>query len=138
MVCNGCKIANQRREFEGKFEHKCPFCRHLAPDNEKETKMNLMRRIEVNDPAAMRQMGQFVCYKEGDHRSAFAYFSKAAELGNAIAHHLLSILYDKGEGVKKDEKKVVFHLEQAAIGGNPFARNNLAKLETLNGRHHRA
>ena len=63
---------------------------------------------------------------------------KAAELGNAIAHYLLSILYDKGEGVKKDEKKVVFHLEQAAMGGNPFARNSLPKLETLNGRHDRA
>ena len=91
----------------------------------------------MNDPAAMRQMGQY-CYYEGDHRGAFENFSKGAELGNAGAHYLLSSLYDKGEGVKKDEKKEVFHLEQAAIGGNPFARNNLAKLETLNGRKERA
>eukprot|EP00984_Skeletonema_dohrnii_P025896 scaffold15127_cov87-Skeletonema_dohrnii-CCMP3373.AAC.2 len=139
LVCNGCNIANQIREIQESIENKCPFCRHPAPDNKKEAKKNLMRRIEVNsnDPAAMRQMGQF-CSKEGDHRGAFEYWSKAAELGNAGAHHLLSIMYDRGEGVKKDEKKVVFHLEQAAIGGNPFARSNLAKIETLNGRKERA
>jgi len=137
MVCAGCNIANQKREVQESMENKCPFCRHPAPYNEKEVKINLMRRIEVNDPAAMRQMGQF-CYYEGDHRGAFENFSKGAELGNAGAHYLLSSLYDKGEGVKKDEKKEVFHLEQAAIGGNPFARNNLAHFETLNGRHDRA
>eukprot|EP00985_Skeletonema_marinoi_P026994 scaffold21430_cov188-Skeletonema_marinoi.AAC.2 len=82
MVCVGCNIANQKREVQESMENKCPFCRHPAPYNEKEVKINLMRRIEVNDPAAMRQMGQF-CYYEGDHRGAFENFSKAAELGNA-------------------------------------------------------
>jgi TPR repeat protein len=86
------------------IENKCPFCRHPAPDNYEEVKINLMRRIEVNDPAAMRQMGQF-CYIEGDHRGAFEYCSKAAELGNAGAHYLLSFMYDKGEGVEKDKKR---------------------------------
>eukprot|EP00985_Skeletonema_marinoi_P020739 scaffold12407_cov112-Skeletonema_marinoi.AAC.1 len=44
--------ANQMRELQESLEKKCPFCRHPAPDDEKEVKINLMRRIEVNDPAA--------------------------------------------------------------------------------------
>jgi TPR repeat protein len=136
MVCNGCNIANQMREVQDSLENKCPFCRHPAPYNEKETKINLMRRIEVNDPVAMRQMGQF-CYDEGDYSGAFEYFSKAAELGNAVAHYLLSVMYHE-EKVKMDEKKKMYHSEQAAMGGNPFARKNLANIEWKRGRKLRA
>eukprot|EP00984_Skeletonema_dohrnii_P006673 scaffold2374_cov78-Skeletonema_dohrnii-CCMP3373.AAC.4 len=43
-----------------------------------------------------------------------------------------------GEGVAKDNKKEVHHLEQAAIGGHPSARLNLAANEFENGRFDRA
>ena len=60
------------------------------------------------------------------HGLSFEYYTKAAELGDATAHYLLSCMYHAGKGVRRDEKKKVYHLEEAAIGGNPFARNNLA------------
>ena len=59
--------------------------------------------------------------------------TKAAELGDAKAHFLLSCLYHKGQGVEKDEKKEVFHSEEAAIGGHPTARHNLGCEEYENG-----
>jgi TPR repeat protein len=47
-------------------------------------------------------------------------------------------MYHLGEGVEKDEKKTLYHLEEAAIGGHDFARHNLGYLEWKNGRIERA
>ena len=137
LVCDGCVYANEKREFEGRLDQKCPFCRHTPPESQKEADKICMKRVEVNDPAAMCQMG-FKRYHEGDYDGAFGYWTKAAGLGDANAHHNLSIMYQKGEGVEKDEKKQVYHLEEAAIGGHPIARNNLGCVDWENGRLERA
>ena len=81
----------------------------------------------------------FVKYSKavGDHKTAFEYLIKAAELGDAKAHFLLSCLYHKGQGVEKDEKKEVYHSEEAAVGGHPHARHNLGCEEWNNGRFER-
>ena len=73
------------------------------------------------------------CYEEGDYDSAFQYLTKAAELDNAGAHYHLGNMYYEGKGVEKDEEKMVFHYEKAAIGGHPYARHNLACIEEDNG-----
>jgi len=96
-----------------------------------------MKRAETNDPVALRGVGFSHC-KEGDYKSAFEYFSKAAGLGNIKSHYQLSVMYDKGEGVEKDKKKEMYHLEQAAIGGHPSARYILGCTEEENGRLDRA
>ena len=85
----------------------------------------------------MTQMG-WKCYDEGDYSSAFEYWTKAAELGDAMAHSKLALMYHRGEGVEKDEKKEVYHYEEAAIGGHPIARHKLAVIEMENGRPERA
>jgi TPR repeat protein len=76
--------------------------------------------------------------REGDYKSAFEYYAKAAELGDAMAHYNLSGMYLVGQGVEKDEKKQVYHLEVAAIGGHVKARHNLGCHEANNGRMERA
>ena len=138
LICNGCNHANQKREFEGRLNRKCPFCRHPVPYSDAEIKNNIMRRIEVNDAFAMSQMGKDYYNNKGDYKSAVKYWKKAAELGDMEAHYNLSVMYQKGEGVEKDEKKQVYHLEEAAIGGEVDARLNLAKFEWDNGRRERA
>ena len=75
--------------------------------------------------------------EQGDKRKAFEYWSKAAALGFMDAHYNLSLMYD-GDGIEKDEKKRIYHLEEAAIGGHPEARNNLAISEAKHGRLDRA
>ena len=77
-------------------------------------------------------------YEKGDYQTALEYFTKAAELGDSDAHYNLSIMYREGEGVDKDEKKKVFHLEVAAIAGHPDARHDLGCWEAMNGRFERA
>ena len=54
--------------MEEKLQHACPFCRHTNPNAEEEFKINCMRRIEANDPAAMVQMAVVHCYQEGDYK----------------------------------------------------------------------
>ena len=55
-----------------------------------------------------------------------------------MAHSNISVMYGKGQGVEKNKKKEIYHLEEAAIGGHPKARYNLALEEERGGRYDRA
>ena len=137
-ICNGCNVANHKREDEAGLEQRCAFCREPAPESTEAAKKLCMKRIkENNDPAAMSQMGRDF-YHEGDYDTALKYFTKAAELGDADSHFVLSFMYDEGQGVEKDMEKEIYYLEKAAIGGHPEGRNNLGYIEVKNGRLERA
>jgi tetratricopeptide (TPR) repeat protein len=139
-ICKGCSCANMKRELEQGQHPKCPYCRDPVPEIEMENEIvqkRLMKRAKANDPIALFNMG-VTCFDEGDFVGAFDYFTKAAALGDAMAHFNLSIMYHKGEGVERDEKKKVHHLEEAAIGGHPDARYNLGAHEGRSGRYDRA
>ena len=139
MICNGCSHVDNTRQWKEKRQQpKCPFCRRPVPKTQEEAKKMKMKRAAAgNDPDAMREMGGKHC-NEGDYDSAFKYFTKAAELGDADSHHNLSVLYRKGEGVEKDGAKELYHLEEAAILGHPEARFNLACCEEEKNRYDRA
>ncbi len=133
-VCNGCAYANITREKEQGLEHKCPYCRESMTFTEEEGNQCIRKRANANDPIALYQMGMN-CDQEGDFEGAMQYWTKAAELGEIMAHHILSIMYHKGEGVEKDLKKAVYHMEEAAIGGHHLARRMLGCYEGNAGRH---
>ncbi len=137
IICKGCCYANRKRESEGGLEHRCAFCREPEEKSKEEHNKRVMERIKKNCPVAMVQMGK-MRRNEGDFGKAFQYYSKAAELGDVTAHCLLGGLYHQGEGVEKDMKKAVYHLEQAAIGGHPQARSILGYHEKNNGKMERA
>eukprot|EP00985_Skeletonema_marinoi_P001227 scaffold499_cov67-Skeletonema_marinoi.AAC.1 len=128
VICNGCSHANQKREFEGKLERKCPFCRKHVPSTMDEVDKQTMKRIEANDPVAMRHKG-LEHAQRGDYQSAFEHLTKAAELGDIEAHYQLAGMYHDGYGVEKDRGKEMNHLEVATIGGHPNARHNLGCIE---------
>ena len=137
-ICMGCDYANQMREIEGGLKQRCAFCREPMAKSDEESDKRVMKRIKKhNDPVAMTHMGK-KHYREGDYGKALEYLTKAAELGHVDAHCCLSNIYHFGEGVEKDEKKAVYHLEQAAIGGHPANRFVLAALEMENSRFERA
>jgi len=137
VICDGCDCANKIGEIEQSLQHRCPFCRHPAAKTEGEVKQLRMKRAEANDPHALLPMG-YDLHQEGDYGSALEYWRKAAELGNAEAHYVVSNIYWEGKGVEKDIKKAIYHLEKAAIDGHPFARYNLGCIEENNGRKDRA
>ena len=141
-ICNGCHYANQKREFEQGLEHRCAFCREPTPKSDEEGLKRIMKRIKKhNDPVAMTHMGGKL-HRKGDYVKALQYYTKASELGDAgagvDAHACLGTLYYKGQGVEKDMKKAVYHLEEAAIGGHPQARVLLADCEEGKDRLERA
>eukprot|EP00985_Skeletonema_marinoi_P030769 scaffold33795_cov79-Skeletonema_marinoi.AAC.2 len=79
-------------------------------------------------------------FRDGDHKRAFEYLAKAADLGDVAAHFFLSLMYRGGLGVEKDEKMELYYAEEAAIGGDPIARCSLGCKckEGENGRYYRA
>ncbi len=135
-ICNGCEYANQKRQIEQGLEPKCPYCREPVPTTEEEADQNNLKRVKANDPFAFCNLGNRR-RDEGDMEGALEYMTKAATLGNMDAHYNLSNSHATGEGVGKDEKKEVYHLEIAAIGGHPLARYNLGCYEGENGRFDR-
>ncbi len=137
IICAGCTYANDLRQRRENKQQICPFCRHPVPKTQEEAEKNKMKRIEANDPVAMSRMG-FRHLNEGDYESAFKYFTKAAELGDAAAQYDLSIMFREGEGVEVDEKMGLYHMEQAAIAGHALARQSLGVYEERNGRIERA
>jgi len=76
--------------------------------------MNIMKRVAANDRVAIHQEG-VKHHQSGDFASAFEYYTKAAELGDAEAHYLLSLLYGKGQVVEKGERKGLYHLEEGPL-----------------------
>ncbi len=108
----------------------------MAKTDEEHDK-RMMKRAEANDPVAMFQWGKEQ-HKKGDYSSTFEYWTKAAKLGDAEAHWALGDMYRLGQGVEKDEGKVVHHYEEAAILGHPMARYNLGVCENNNGNIERA
>ena len=131
-ICNGCIIAN----WKSNGNVRCPFCRESWVDDKVAFK-RLSKRVKANDPVALHYMGN-KRVEEGDYQGAFECWTKAAELGDAIAHHQLGNMYDRGDGVEKDFEKAVYHYEKAAIGGHPIARHNLGAIEEKNGNIERA
>jgi hypothetical protein len=136
-ICLGCGRADYLRQMRGGLEHKCPFCREPIVKSAEEMNKNEMERVKADDPVALCLMSK-KCRDEGDYEGAFVYSKKAAELGEAAAHYDLSHFYAEGLGVETDMKKVIYHLEEAAIGGHDLARYNLGAYDWNAGRYDRA
>jgi tetratricopeptide (TPR) repeat protein len=135
VVCIGCDYA----DYLSNGGDRCPFCREpaLDRDDEEEHDKRVMERVKANDPNALLEMGRRR-YDEGDADKAFEYYTKAAELGDSIAHNFLGVIYCEGEDVEEDKEKGIHHYEKAAIGGHPTARHNLGMIEEDNGNIERA
>lgn len=138
LVCYGCDLAQSMSEMNTSSSMKtsklsvCPFCREAVPKTKVEWDKQRMKRVDANDPFAMREEG-IKQQIDGDYQSALKYFLKAADLGDAEAHHRVADFYYDGKGVEKNMGKVMYHTKAASIGGHPIARHFLAILEQGNG-----
>ena len=137
QICVGCDLATRVREIEGRLPQKCPFCRMPRPSTQEEEARYLMNRVASNDPIVLSQIGTELC-NDGDYERAYEYHAKAAASGDAIAHYELAFMYRDGNVVEKSEKKVMYHLEEAAIAGHLCARYLLGCVEEEKGKIRRA
>jgi len=137
-ICTGCCFApvydNQGKKVKSK---KCPFCRTLYPTSYEEGIERMTKRVELNDPIAIHNIG--TCHILGsngfpqDYTKALKLYHRAAELGNAEAYNSIGYAYDYGEGVDQDEKKATHFYELAAMRGNVEGRHNLGNEEKNEG-----
>ncbi len=110
----------------------------LKTNDEEGLNKRSMKRIEANNAVAICREGMTQQEEKGNYRKAFEWYTKAAELGYAEAHYLLSMMYHDGEGVEKHKGKQVYHAKEAAIRGHPEARHALGYLEWHNDNKERA
>ena len=136
-ICKGCSYAHEKSQKQQGRHPKCPFCRESLPTSIKEIKKRLMKRIKADDSYAMVEMGT-ISFHKGDYDVAIKYWTKAAELGDVLAHYELALLYRNGDGVEMNFEKEMYHTEEAAIAGHATARNNLAMYELRKGNMDRA
>jgi hypothetical protein len=64
-------------------------------------------------------------YDAKDYKSAFTYFSQAANAGHAGAQNYLGFMYQNGYGVEQNYAEAVSWYRKAANAGNANAQNNL-------------
>ena len=48
LICNGCDLANQKREFEAGLEMRCAFCREPLIKSDREIQKRFKKRIKKN------------------------------------------------------------------------------------------
>ena len=113
------------------METRCPFCRDPAATTDMERVKKTEERLKHGDKEAYFMLG---CrYYEGmspfkkNRKKGVEFFNQAADLGSEEAHHSLGMIHYNGVGVKKNEKKVFYHLRLAAIGGVLEARHFLGQ-----------
>ncbi len=73
-------------------------------------------------------------YEKQDYQTAFTSFKKLAEQGDAKAQLKLAIMYEKGQGVKKNNEEAIEWYKKSAVRGIKQAEDNLAKLHQKEGR----
>ena len=129
FICMGCMYKSDKVAMEqGRPYPECPYCREPTLTGENNVELmrgKLFQRAKVRDPEAMCHVGHYQ-YNKGDYSGACEWYAKAADLGHAEAHYHLACSYHRGEGVEKDSRKEIHHLEEAATGGHPKARYALA------------
>ena len=134
IICSACCYApvfdNQGSEVDNQ---KCPFCRTPNHSTDEEMMEREMKRVEMNDPIAMYNLGNW--YFKGtngypqDHTKALELWHQAGKLGHALAYNNIGSAYINGIGVKVDEKTATYYYELAAMKGDILARKNLGNYE---------
>lgn len=67
-----------------------------------------------------RELGH-KAFDKNDFKSAFKYYSKAAEMGDPISQYFLAGLYERGLGCKQDTKQAIGLYSQSSKAGYELA-----------------
>jgi len=144
-ICSGCSYApvydNQGNKVDNQ---KCPFCRRPTPHTVEEILNRLNKRVEVDDPIAIYNLGNYYSRGEGacgfpqDYSKALELWHRAGELGCTEAYCSIGYSYLRGEGVKVDKNKARHYFDSAAMMGDVVSRYSLGFSEDSKGNMDRA
>jgi len=113
------------------------------PDSDEDIIKRYKKRVEMNDPIAIQEVGFF--YASGKYgfgpnsAKALELFHRAGDLGFTRAYHNIAYCHKDGiNGLERDQKKLTLYLELAATGGHAMSRFFLGGLEFEAGNYDRA
>ena len=85
----------------------------------------LVAPLWAADPAQEAYTQGHQAYRADDYQRAMQLLLPLAQQGHAGAQYDVARMYEKGEGVDKDEKQTVEWYRRSAEGGNPRAQYKL-------------
>ena len=128
IVCGGCDFQHEMKNGERRT---CAFCRTTLPDSEEEALARLRKRVELDDPKALRILA--MKYGDGDlglpvdRVKCIDLARQSASLGNPEAQYQLGQGCDHGEmGLEQNEEEALKYYKKAAESGHVYALHNLA------------
>ena len=146
ILCGACDLQQQiRSEIRAAESGQtpapppiCAFCREKIPESNEEVLARARRRVERNDPGALRNMALNYGYgRRGisvDQAKCIELLRQSAGLGLSGAQYNLGYFHDTGTmGLEQNEKEAIKYYEQAAKGGDLVARHNIGCREGRNG-----
>ena len=101
VICSGCLHAPRYDDLGNIVDNrKCAFCRTRWPKSNREVVQSLEKRVELDDPIAIYNMGcdyqDGTCGRPQNHAKALELYHRAAELGYAGAYYNIGYAYKAG------------------------------------------
>ncbi len=122
----------------GLYLDRCPFCKEdslVVTDQIRKLEERIENCNDGREVSAAHMLANIYDVGQNvpqDSRKAHQLWIRAAEMGSRDAHYNLSQSYGKfhkERGVEKDEKKELYHLEEAAMLGDAASRCDLGMYE---------
>lgn len=98
--------------------------------DENEARNLYLWAAELKSPKAMHAAARLLM-KGGHADSAIDFYRQAAELGFALSHRALGLIYQDGTVAPKDEKKAFEHFQHAADAGDSLGQYYLGRIHEL-------
>ena len=137
-ICSGCTFQHMMKS--GEQGDACAFCRTTTAESDEEELARLSKRIERNDPHAMRNLAMM--HVDGrfglpvDQTKCLDLMRQSASLGFPGAHYELGLFHHQGRmGLEQNNEEAQKYYKKAAEGGDIFAIHNLAWAKKTNGDH---
>lgn len=93
-----------------------------------DTAISWYKKAAAQDYALAQLNLAVIEYRNKRYESAYPWFEKAANLGNAEAQVFLGNIHENGNGLNIDHKKAMSSYEKAALNGHHTGEFNFARL----------
>ena len=138
-VCRSCDYQHEIKSGGG-GRRTCAFCRTAVPKSGEEIMVQLRKRVELQDPAALYNLALW--YDKGryglpvDQTRCIELLRESADLEYPPALGILGVFHKFGQmGLEENLEEAIKYTEKAAEGGDLDARYNLGCAVYANGDH---
>ena len=134
-ICGGCMHQHKMKSGESLT---CAFCRTKLPESDKESLVQLRKRVKLKDPSALFSMSLAYGYGTSglplNQTKCLELLREAVDLGSPSACYELGNYYATGAmGLQQNVDEGFKYWEKAAEGGHLLSRHNLTLREGSNG-----